>query len=171
MIRGYEDVFALGTTTDPMSQYVDLVDDVSTIRFDALTLKKGTPNSLDIIGQGTPNFPLYAQMIQSNAKVEDNTIKLSEMNLSGTSLERFGIRFTYKVELKEEYRDGSFYPANGPTSAKAFNYGESIGFAVPSVRADVFDIPVKKEWEDEGNRWGKRQDITLQLESRSGPSS
>lgn len=168
VIRGYEDVFALGTTTDPMSQYVDLVDDVSTIRFDALTLKKGTPNSLDIIGQGTPNFPLYAQMIQSNAKVEDNTIKLSEMNLSGTSLERFGIRFTYKVELKEEYRDGSFYPANGPTSAKAFNYGESVGFAVPSVRADVFDIPVKKEWEDEGNRWGKRQDITLQLESRSG---
>lgn len=169
VIRGYEDVFTLGTATDPMSQYVDLVGGkVSNIRFDALTLKDGTPNVLQVIGENESNFPVYAQTVKTNAKFEDNTIKLSEINLSGSESERTGIRFTYTVELKEEYRDGKFYPANGPTSAKAFNYDESVSFAVPSVRADVFDLPIIKDWQDDENHWNKRQDITIQLESKVG---
>ncbi|MEI2420188.1 Cna B-type domain-containing protein, partial [Arthrospira platensis SPKY2] len=81
-----------------------------------------------------------------------------------------GLRVTYTVSLKEEYQDGKFYPANGPTYLADNQYKDQFGFAVPSVKVppQKFDIEAEKIWDDEDNQWGTRKEVTLQLQQKSG---
>lgn len=173
-ITGYTDSFQLGTLSDPMSPYVDLVGDSTSVKLSALSLTKGFPSVLSVIPDTDESFPDYAEMIKENKVVssQDGTtsIQLSQMNLGAVDNNRHGIRINYIVQLKPEYRDGKFYPANGPTSAKAFNYDSAVGFAVPSIRSETFSINVEKIWQGDSKYLELRKDITLQLQQKIGNS-
>ncbi|WP_393186698.1 hypothetical protein NG812_05485 [Lactococcus garvieae] len=67
---------------------------------------------------------------------ENNQITLNSLNFGGTDTEKDGIRLTYNVELKEDYRDGKFYPANAATYLhnQKTSEGNIDYFAVPSVK-------------------------------------
>lgn len=173
-ITGYTDSFQLGTLSDPMSPYVDLVGDSTSVKLSALSLTKGFPSVLSVIPDTDESFPDYAEMIKENKVVssQDGTtsIQLSQMNLGAVDNNRHGIRINYTVQLKPEYRDGKFYLANGPTSAKAFNYNSAVGFAVPSIRSETFSINVEKIWKGDSKYLELRKDITLQLQQKIGNS-
>lgn len=160
IIIGSVENFVLGQFIDPMSEYVKFVD--NTIKSSALSLNyneaKKEYENISVIPQfkpdGSPNeaYPDYAKNIEMQLPKADNddTLHLSEMNLGAEGKTRKGFRVTYTVELKEEYRDGKFYPANGPTQAIAYNYDEAVGFAVPSVRVPVTNVEFNKH-----NEFGK----------------
>ena len=160
IIIGSVENFVLGQFIDPMSEYFKFVDD--TIKSSALSLNynevKKEYENISVIPQfkpdGSPNeaYPDSAKNIEMQLPKADNddTLHLSEMNLGAEGKTRKGFRVTYTVELKEEYRDGKFYPANGPTQAIAYNYDEAVGFAVPSVRVPVTNVEFNKH-----NEFGK----------------
>lgn len=152
--------FNLGQLIDPMSDYVNFID--NSLSSEALSLNYGgTPGLYTNItsqpvrySDGTLNInaPLYAKDIEINYDQNDEGkttgIHLKEMNLGTDGDNRMGYRIKYTVELKEEYRDGKFYPANGPTRAIAFNYDDAIGMAVPSVRVPITDFEFLKVGQD-----------------------
>ncbi len=161
-IRGYNDFFSNGTLVDPMSEYVDLKSEVS---YSALSLNSAT-KELTVTPQTSSNFPDYAQTIIDNAQVTDNRIKLSDMYLGASNYDNQGIRYTYTVELKEKYRNGTFYPANGPTYAYATNFDSQVAYAVPSVRVPTFDLTVKKNWDDVEDKWNLRDAVNFELQKK-----
>lgn len=117
-----------GIVTDPMSEFVTYK---GSPELSALKVENGT---LTEIKQGTGNFPAYASEVQ--VVPENNQITLNSLNFGGTDTEKDGIRLTYNVELKEDYRDGKFYPANAATYLhnQKTSEGNIDYFAVPSVK-------------------------------------
>ncbi|MBE9883616.1 vWA domain-containing protein [Enterococcus faecium] len=161
-----QDVSALirnANVFDPMSKYVAL--DTSSVKTQALTLKISSPKSLNVT---TGTQPDYVNDVTVDTR--NNSVNLSNLTLSGNDTQRDGLRVTYTVSLKEEYQDGKFYPANGPTYLADNQYKDQFGFAVPSVKVppQKFDIEAEKIWDDEDNQWGTRKEVTLQLQQKSG---
>lgn len=118
-----------GTILDPMSEFVTLMK--STVETSALALSQ-VNNRLTEIKSTADNYPDYAKNITPT--ITDSQIKLEDVNMGLDSTNsRQGYRVTYKVELKEEYRDGKFYPTNGPTYL-ANGSGSDLYYAVPSVK-------------------------------------
>lgn len=117
-----------GIVTDPMSEFVTYKGNPE---LSALKVENG---ALTEIKQGTANFPAYASDVQ--VVPENNQVTLNSLNFGGTKTEKDGIRLTYNVELKEEYRDGKFYPANAATYLLNQKTAEGTVdyFAVPSVK-------------------------------------
>lgn len=117
-----------GIVTDPMSEFVTYK---GSPELSALKVENG---ALTEIKQGTANFPAYASDVQ--VVPENNQVTLNSLNFGGTKTEKDGIRLTYNVELKEEYRDGKFYPANAATYLLNQKTAEGTVdyFAVPSVK-------------------------------------
>ncbi|WP_285141968.1 SpaA isopeptide-forming pilin-related protein [Lactococcus petauri] len=117
-----------GIVTDPMSEYVTYKGNPEV---SALKVENG---ALTEIKQGTANFPAYASDVE--VVPENNQVTLNSLNFGGTKTEKDGIRLTYNVELKEEYRDGKFYPANAATYLLNHKTAEGTVdyFAVPSVK-------------------------------------
>ena len=148
---------------DPMSKYVAL--DTSSVITQALTLKTSSPKSLNVTTGTQPDYVNDVTVDTGN-----NSVNLSNLTLSGNDTQRDGLRVTYTVSLKEEYQDGKFYPANGPTYLADNQYKDQFGFAVPSVKVppQKFDIEAEKIWDDEDNQWGTRKEVTLQLQQKSG---
>ena len=148
---------------DPMSKYVAL--DTSSVKTQALTLKTSSPKSLNVTTGTQPDYVNDVTVDTGN-----NSVNLSNLTLSGNDTQRDGLRVTYTVSLKEEYQDGKFYPANGPTYLADNQYKDQFGFAVPSVKVppQKFDIEAEKIWDDEDNQWGTRKEVTLQLQQKSG---
>lgn len=149
---------------DPMSAYVERISGITT---EALTLDKKT-SDLKVTPKGT-SYPLYAQTIDDSfVESTDGSINLSNITLGGTEKELQGYRITYTVELKANYRDGKFYPTNGPTYLQNGDK-KFLHFAVPSVKNnEMMDIPVQKVWVDDKNEWDTREDIVLQLQEKTG---
>lgn len=161
-----QDVSALirnANVFDPMSKYVAL--DTSSVKTQALTLKTSSPKSLNVTTGTQPDYVNDVTVDTGN-----NSVNLSNLTLSGNDTQRDGLRVTYTVSLKEEYQDGKFYPANGPTYLADNQYRDLFGFAVPSVKVppQKFDIEAEKIWDDEDNQWGTRKEVTLQLQQKSG---
>ena len=118
-----------GTILDPMSEFVTLMK--STVETSALALSQ-VSNSLTEIKSTAANYPDYAKNITPT--ITDSQIKLEDVNMGlDNTNSRQGYRVTYKVELKEEYRDGKFYPTNGSTYL-ANGSGSDLYYAVPSVK-------------------------------------
>ncbi|KAF1301448.1 SpaA isopeptide-forming pilin-related protein [Candidatus Enterococcus willemsii] len=163
-ITGTSEAFDSGSLINPISPFVELVGGEKEITIDALSLQTTSPKELQVVSSTDTKFPDYAHQIKDSLTLEENAIKLSDMYLSADDEQRFGIRITYTVELKPEYRDGKFYPTNGATGAVADNFKQGVGFAVPSVRVESFDLPVEKIWQDQDNTWQTRSDIVLTLE-------
>lgn len=117
-----------GIVTDPMSEFVTYKGHPE---LSALKVENG---ALTEIKQGATNFPAYASEVQ--VVPENNQVTLNSLNFGGTDTEKDGIRLTYNVELKEEYRDGKFYPANAATYLlnQKTPEGNVDYFAVPSVK-------------------------------------
>lgn len=117
-----------GIVTDPMSEFVTYKGNPE---LSALKVENG---ALTEIKQGAANFPAYASEVQ--VVPENNQVTLNSLNFGGTDTEKDGIRLTYNVELKEEYRDGKFYPANAATYLlnQKTPEGTVDYFAVPSVK-------------------------------------
>lgn len=174
---------ANATVTDPMSDYVSLVTPNGSEPFQksALKVHLKTEEIEAIPLTGGPGDPGYASRINVSVdpvKDDDENEIGTIINLSNVSLGgqfdkdgqlsyREGFRITYTVELKEEWRDGKFYPANGTTYLANGN-GENLYFAIPSVRNnEMMDIPVQKIWVDDDNKWGTREDIVLQLQEKT----
>lgn len=161
-----QDVSALirnANVFDPMSKYVAL--DTSSVKTQALTLKTSSPKSLNVTTGTQPDYVNDVTVDTLN-----NSVNLSNLTLSGNDTQRDGLRVTYTVSLKEEYQDGKFYPANGPTYLADNQYRDLFGFAVPSVKVppQKIDIEAEKIWDDEDNQWGTRKEVTLQLQQKSG---
>ena len=161
-----QDVSALirnANVFDPMSKYVAL--DASSVKTQALTLKTSSPKSLNVTTGTQPDYVNDVTVDTLN-----NSVNLSNLTLSGNDTQRDGLRVTYTVSLKEEYQDGKFYPANGPTYLADNQYRDLFGFAVPSVKVppQKIDIEAEKIWDDEDNQWGTRKEVTLQLQQKSG---
>ncbi len=118
-----------GIVTDPMSQYVTYKGHPE---LSALKVENGV---LTEIKEGSGNFPSYASDVQ--VVPENNQVTLNSLNFGGTETEKDGIRLTYNIELKEEYRDGKFYPANDATYLLNQKTPETTTdyFAVPSIEA------------------------------------
>ncbi len=118
-----------GIVTDPMSEFVTYKGNPE---LSALKVENGV---LSEIKKGESGFPTYASDVQ--VVPENNQVTLNSLNFGGTDTEKDGIRLTYNVELKEEYRDGKFYPANAATYLlnQKTAEGNVDYFAVPSVKA------------------------------------
>ena len=140
---------SIATLVDPMSKFVTLKTD--TIREYDLVLENQE------ITASLKTDSLHS-VINENEIIVDNLV----LNSSDTSLA--GYRLSYQVELKEEYRDGQFYPANNPTYLYDSTNTTGLGFAVPSIKNNYRDIPVEKEWA--GNQTPKPM-ITLILKANS----
>lgn len=164
LILTLNDVVRNGNIIDPMSDYVSLIG--GTLKSYALSLNTATKN-LNAVLTTSSSAPQYAK----NAVVDQTTnpITVSNLYLGGRDDIRDGYRLTYTVQLKEQYQDGLFYPANKRTTVTAANITDPLDFAVPSVRhSKTISIPVEKIWNDDNNNWNTRQDITLQLQKQNG---
>lgn len=116
--------------TDPMSGYVTL--DTKSVTYSALLLKD---NTLSAIASTAANYPEFAKAVTQD--VTDTQIKLDNVNLGlDKDNNRQGYRVTYKVTLKEEFRDGTFYPTNKATYLLNGN-GTNKYYAVPSVKVPL----------------------------------
>ena len=135
------------TLTDPMSKFVDL--DTNSILLTPITVDEN--GILDVKTADSNGNVLGIQK-----EVTDTSIKLNNMNLgkklvteNGVTHEyRNGVRLTYQVTLKPEYRNGNFYPANEATYLLNGN-GEEYFYAVPSIRdgqlpAETVDVEMTK---------------------------
>ena len=124
---------ANATVTDPMSEYVTL--DEGSIKKEALYLSDNGE-----ISTGDYEFAKDITVNPSGTKIVMNNLTLG-YDTSG----RQGYRITYKVTLKEAYRDGTFYPTNETTSLANGN-GKNVYYAVPSVRVapEPVDVTFKK---------------------------
>jgi LPXTG-motif cell wall-anchored protein len=147
--------------TDPMSEFVTL--NQSSVQYNSLILRNG---ALTVgAGSGT-SAPSFAQAITPT--VTANQIQLSNVSLGGGEQTQQGYRVTYNVNLKDEYKDGSFYPTNGVTSLKNAASGtDYLHFAVPSVKAkgQTTNIKVNKVWDDKANAYATRKDLVIDLYS------
>ena len=136
------------TLTDPMSKFVDL--DTNSVLLTPITVNE--------------NGVLDAKTADSNGnvlgvkkEVTNTAIKLNNINLGkvvvitengAPQVYRNGVRLTYKVTLKPEYRNGNFYPANESTYLLNGD-GQEYFYAVPSIRdgelpADTVDVELTK---------------------------
>lgn len=164
LILTLNDVIRNGNIIDPMSEYVSLIG--GTLKSYALSLNTATKNLTSILTTAS-NAPQYSK----NAIVDQTTnpIKVSNLYLGGRDDIRDGYRLTYTVQLKEQYQDGLFYPANKRTTVTADNILDPLDFAIPSVRhSQTVNIPVEKIWSDDNNDWSTRKDITLKLQRQNG---
>ena len=107
-----------GTITDPMSDYVDYVDN------QVVTLS-GEKDGV-------------------TAAFSNNTLKVSNINLGKDNQ----LEVEYQVRLKGNWKDGDFHPTNGKTTLLPIPDGTEMEFKVPEIRSDsaTTSITVKKEW-------------------------
>lgn len=155
--------------TDPMSIYVERTSSVTST---ALSL---SGSGITTTSPDDSNYPAYAAAIDQSLPKDldsdnlDNPIQLTNINLGRNNGIREGYRIEYEVTLKEEYRNGNFYPTNDATYLK--NGDNYLHFAVPSVRykepLQEFAVDVKKIWEDDGNKWGRQEEIILKLQKKN----
>lgn len=116
----HHNIVVNGTITDPMSKYVEYVAGSAKV-----TSKENT--DIEVPSEGN-----------------NNTLKVSNINLDkGEKLE-----VTYKVKLKDNWKDGEFHPANGETTLMPAPNGTSMKFNVPEVKADAAKtlVTIKKQW-------------------------
>ena len=122
-------IYTIGNATliDPMSEYVEFVnyDETTEVKTEGLYLKDGVliPGDYD-----------FATGIDTDFDKETNQVIATGVSLGQEEENgRQGYRITYKVELKEKYRDGNFYPTNGTTYLANGERGNHY-YAVPSIR-------------------------------------
>ena len=116
----HHNIVVNGTITDPMSKYVEYV---------AGSAKVASRENTDI---------------EVPSEGNNNTLKVSNINLDkGEKLE-----VTYKVKLKDNWKDGEFHPANGETTLMPAPNGTLMKFNVPEVKADAAKtlVTIKKQW-------------------------
>ncbi|MDT2757007.1 VWA domain-containing protein [Enterococcus asini] len=137
------------TLTDPMSEYVTMVRDselltpITVNDAGELTVKTADANG-NVMG-------VTKELVDSDNDGIVECIKINNMNLGKSGNERSGVRLTYQVSLKDEYRDGKFYPANKTTYLTNGNNGSQTNYfyGVPSVKygtmvPETVDVPLKK---------------------------
>ena len=109
-----------GTIVDPMSNYVEYVDDSAKIG-DNKNVKLEVPSNNN-----------------------NNTLKISNINLGKDEK----LEVVYKVRLKENWKDGEFHPANGETTLTPTPNAKPMNFKVPEVRAEkeTVTLTVNKTW-------------------------
>ena len=116
----HHNIVVNGTITDPMSKYVEYVAGSAKV-----TSRENT--DIEVPSEGN-----------------NNTLKVSNINLDkGEKLE-----VTYKVKLKDNWKDGEFHPSNGETTLVPSSKGTSMKFNVPEVKADAAKtlVTIKKQW-------------------------
>lgn len=170
-ILNYNSYIDDGQLSDSMSEYVNIVDGETSFSSIQLLTNNGSKTLKVIPSSDTTNYPAYAANIQGGWDASSNKFLFTNMNLgSADGIVQNGFRLNYQVQLKEGYRDGKFYPANGPTFANGRTYSHSLGFAVPSIRSETFSINVEKIWQGDSKYLELRKDITLQLQQKIGNS-
>lgn len=109
-----------GTIVDPMSNYVEYVDDSAKIT-------------------NSKNAKLEVPSNNNN-----NTLKISNINLGKDEK----LEVVYKVKLKDNWKDGEFHPANGETTLTPTPNAKPMNFKVPEVRAEkeTVTLTVNKKW-------------------------
>jgi LPXTG-motif cell wall-anchored protein len=151
------------TVTVPHSQFVEYKEGSLVKEYLTLTGGSLTSGSVD-----AGDAPQYAQ----NAKYSATStgINVSDLTLGGSKTAADGLRLTYIVHLKDEYQIGNFYPTSG-TTYLTNNVSEArhLHFAVPSVQmgTHLTNVRVNKDWQDDGNKYQTRDDVTMTLYSRT----
>ena len=128
---------------DPLSEYVSFV--------------KGSLKSegLKLTSSGLAGLQAGDYNAATNAKISFNE-STKTIEGSGISVgKKDGLRITYQVELKEQYRDGKFYLANGPTylmNGTDNPNKDKIHYAIPAVRGNpkVSTLNIQKTSNIEG---------------------
>ncbi|MFY1068270.1 SpaA isopeptide-forming pilin-related protein [Enterococcus sp. AD013-P3] len=128
---------------DPLSEYVSFV--------------KGSLKSegLKLTSSGLAGLQAGDYNAATNAKISFNE-RTKTIEGSGISVgKKDGLRITYQVELKEQYRDGKFYLANGPTylmNGTDNPNKDKIHYAIPAVRGNpkVSTLNIQKTSNIEG---------------------
>lgn len=170
-ILNYNSYIDDGQLSDPMSEFVNVVDGKTSVSAIQLITNNGLKSLKITPSSDEDNYPAYAANIKGGWDSSLNKFFFTNMNLgSADGIVQNGFRLKYQVQLKEGYRDGKFYPANGPTFANGRTYSHSLGFAVPSIRSETFSINVEKIWQGDSKYSGLRKDITLQLQQKIGNS-
>lgn len=79
-------------------------------------------------------------------QVSDKSITVRDITLG----EGEELTLSYKVKLKDDWKDGEFHPANGKTTLLPTRNGKEIKFNVPEIRANAgnISITVNKEWKN-----------------------
>lgn len=128
--------------TDPISKFVTLkTGNGYQISEEALQVKA---NGITAVAKAN-SFASDFELTTSNETLSVSNVRLGVTN-DGANSYRQGYRLTYYVELKEEYRDGSFYPTNEATYLSNGNStGQTVHYAVPSVRCQVADLQLTKQ--------------------------
>lgn len=134
--------------TDPISKFVTLkTGNGYQISEEALQVKA---NGITAVAKAN-SFASDFELTTSNETLSVSNVRLGVTN-DGANSYRQGYRLTYYVELKEDYRDGSFYPTNEATYLSNGNStGQTVHYAVPSVRCQVADLQLTKK-DGVGNR-------------------
>lgn len=128
--------------TDPISKFVTLkTGENYPISEEALQVKA---NGITAVAKAN-SFASDFELTTSNETLSVSNVRLGVTN-DGANSYRQGYRLTYYVELKEDYCDGSFYPTNQDTYLSNGNStGQTVHYAVPSVRCQVADLQLTKQ--------------------------
>ncbi|EAC2685196.1 LPXTG cell wall anchor domain-containing protein [Listeria monocytogenes] len=154
-----------------MSEFVNVVDGKTSVSAIQLLTNNGLKSLKITPSSDEDNYPAYAANIKGGWDSSLNKFFFTNMNLgSADGIVQNGFRLNYQVQLKEQYRNGKFYPTNGPTYANGRTYEQSLGFAIPSVRSETLSIGVAKIWDGDSSYTDLRKDVTFQLQQKVGNS-
>ena len=129
------------TMTDPLSDYVEYIPD--SLVTSALGLKD------DVLTPYDSNNPAYATIAKAATTKYDpvtNSFVTTPLTLGKTEeYGREGYRIEYKVKIKDQFKDGTFYPANKTTVLN--NQGTIAGdlhYTVPSLKGQPKESKIHK---------------------------
>ena len=170
-ILNYNSYIDDGQLSDPMSEFVNVVDGKTSVSAIQLLTNNGLKSLKITPSSDEDNYPAYAANIKGGWDSSLNKFFFTNMNLgSADGIVQNGFRLNYQVQQKEQYRNGKFYPTNGPTYANGRTYEQSLGFAIPSVRSETLSIGVAKIWDGDSSYTDLRKDVTFQLQQKVGNS-
>lgn len=105
-----------------------------------------TDNMSQFVDCFTSSIKLSGTVGNAKHEISDKSITVRNINLG----EGEELTLSYKVRLKDSWKDGEFHPANGKTTLLPTKNGKEIEFDVPKIRADAgnISITVNKEWKN-----------------------
>lgn len=138
---------------DPMSEFVTL--DTKSVKSHQLTLNNGSIEAKE-------------NDRDADLTITPEKLERDDLTLSGDGTKREGYRLTYRVQLKEAYQDGYFYPTNKETYLSDKHWEQVLNVALPSIAYQKTEnLMVTKKWDDSDNYYNLRPDkLTVDLEEK-----
>ena len=129
------------TMTDPLSDYVEYIPD--SLVTSALGLKDGVLTPYD---STNPAYTTIAKTATTKYDQLTNSFVTTPLTLGKTEqYGREGYRIEYKVKIKDQFKDGTFYPANKTTVLNnQGTIGGDLHYTVPSLKGQPKESKIHK---------------------------